>query len=163
MSAPETPPRSSGHARLDSLVGLWDTQTEVFIDALGRAVEVDGSVEKSWALGGRFLREDLAGVGEDDEPLLGLGFIGYEPHTERYEAVWMSTGACGMGVCTGRDVGDQLIFEGEEPAPDGGRRRFRAVLTIEGPDRHVLSQHFRDLRGAWALAFRIQYDRAIPG
>ena len=159
MAPEDDAPRSAGHVRLDALVGLWDTHTEIFIDALGRAVESDGSVEKTWALGGRFLREDLAGVGEDGQPLLGLGFLGYDPGEGRYEGVWLSTGAFGMGVHHGRWDGRGIVFEGEEPAP-GGRRRFRAVLHIEGPDRHVLEQSFRDLRGAWARAFRIVYTRA---
>ncbi|MCA9544845.1 MAG: DUF1579 family protein, partial [Myxococcales bacterium] len=155
-------PRSEGHRRLDALVGLWDTHTELHLEALGRAVEADGSVEKTWTLGGRFLREDLAGVGEDGEPLLGLGFLGYDPDEGRYQGVWLSTGALGMGIHHGRWDGQSILFEGEEPAP-GGRRRFRATLTIEGPDRHVLAQSFRDLRGVWAPAFRITYTRAEPG
>ena len=57
----------AGHECLGPMVGLWDTTTTRYSAGEDHPVEADGSVEKTWVLGGRFIREDLAGVGEDGE------------------------------------------------------------------------------------------------
>ena len=147
-------------ARLESLVGLWDTVTTTWMTPGARALESDGSIEKSWVLGGRFLREDLAGVGADGEPLMGLGFMGFDPDRGVYQGVWMSSGTYGMITHEGRiDDAGRIVFEGIEPAPGGGQRRFRATLTIESDQRHVLSQAFADDAGDYQPAFEIRYTR----
>lgn len=151
-----------GHARLEPLTGLWDTSTRVFADLGSRPVEVDGSVEKSWVLGGRFIREDLAGIGTDDLPYMGLGFIGYDAIRCVYQSVWMSTGSTAMSTATGTidPAGKVIVLIGEEI--DHARRaprRFRAELRIESADSHVLMQSYVGEGGIYVPGFQIQYRR----
>lgn len=163
--------RGPGHVRLDALVGLWDTHTRVFGGLGTRPVEVDGSVEKSWVLGGRFIREDLAGISNRDRPYMGLGFVGYDTARRLYQSVWMSTGGTGMVVAAGtaEDGGDGgviLTLIGDEVEAESGRlRRFRAVLFIESRDRHVLTQTYVGPDGTYGPGFEIVYTRseADPG
>ncbi|MCA9542160.1 MAG: DUF1579 family protein [Myxococcales bacterium] len=153
----------AGHARLAPLVGLWDTTTRLFGDPGARPIETDGSVEKAWVLGGRFIREDLAGVGEDDEPFLGIGFLGYDNVHHTYQSVWMSSGSTAFVIGTGTidSAGKVITLIGDE-ADAAGRaaRRFRATLTIESADRHVLAQWFVDAHGVMRPAFEISYVRS---
>lgn len=150
------------HARLDALTGLWDTTTRVFADLGTRPVEVDGSVEKSWVLGGRFIREDLAGIGTDDLPYMGLGFLGYDAVRHVYTSVWMSTGSTAMSTAAGTidAAGEVLTLVGDEVDP--GRRtlrRFRAELCIESPDTHRLTQFYAGEGGIYVPGFAIVYRR----
>lgn len=152
-----------GHARLEVLVGLWDTTTTLYGGFTGRVVESGGSVEKSWCLGGRFLREDLAGVSVDGEPYLGLGLIGHDNARDVYQGVWLGSGATGMSTFDGGwDEDDQCIrFEGWEPSPEDGQpRRFRSELRIESPDKHVLTHLVATPDGEFEPAFRIEHTRS---
>ncbi|MEZ4472272.1 MAG: DUF1579 family protein [bacterium] len=151
--------RSAGLARLEPLIGLWDTQTTRLRGSPNRLLEAEGSVEKSWTLGGLYLREDLAGVGANGEPLLGLGFLGHDAVRGRYQGAWLSTGATGLIHFHGWLEGEDLVLQGEEPDAQGITRLFRAVIVIEGPDRHTLTQSFL-VRHRWVEAFRIVYTRA---
>ncbi len=163
-SIPDPSARGPAHGRLDPLVGLWDTSTRVFGDLGTRPVEVDGSVEKHWVLGGRFIREDLAGISNRDRPYMGLGFLGYDAGRRLYQSVWMSTGSTGVVTATGtareHDGEVRLTLVGDEVDPASGRlRRFRAILRIESPDRHVLTQTYVGPDGAFGPGFEIIYTR----
>lgn len=154
--------RSEDLARLQPLVGLWDTEVKVFEGTGRRPIETDGSVEKDWVLGGRFLREDLAGVDQDGEPYMGIGYLGFDDSTATYQSVWMNTAAGGMAICRGRadHTGRVLTLEGDEPDAEGGPpRRFRATIRIESTERHVLTQDYRRPDGAWEPGFEIIYTR----
>lgn len=169
ISRPDPTVRGPAHDRLDPLVGLWDTTTRVFGDLGTRPVEVDGSVEKNWVLGGRFIREDLAGISNRDTPYMGLGFLGYDPARRLYQSVWMSTGSTGLSTAVGTISADGrvLTLVGDEVDPGTGRlRHFQAVLRIESNDRHILTQSFVDRGGVYAPGFEIVYTRtgeAEPG
>lgn len=150
------------HHRLEPLIGIWDTFTTLWVSADRRPIESDGSVEKTWTLGGRFVREDLAGVSPDGNPHLGLGFIGYDTVQKRYQGVWMNSGMSAMSHFTGQmnPTTHTITFTGEETDPAGGPpRRFRSVLTIVSPRRHQLLQSFLTEEGRWQPAFEIVYDR----
>lgn len=157
--------RGPGHARLDPLVGLWDTTTRVFGDLGTRPVEVDGSVEKHWVLGGRFIREDLAGISNRDRPYMGLGFLGFDAGRRIYQSVWMSTGSTGVVTASGTaatvDGATVLTLLGDEIEPGSGRvRRFEARLRIVSADRHVLTQTYADADGSFGPGFEIVYTRS---
>jgi len=154
----------SGHECLGPMVGLWDTTTTRHAAGEEHPVEADGSVEKTWVLGGRFIREDLAGVGEDGQPHMGLGFIGYDGVRRVYQSVWMSSTTTAMSTSTGTidESGTEITLVGEESDRIGGPpRRFTAVIRIESKDRHTITQSFVDRRGVLTPAFEIIYTRAI--
>ncbi len=155
--------RGEAHARLDPLVGLWDTSTRLFGGLGTRPVEVDGSVEKHWVLGGRFIREDLAGISNRDRPYMGLGFLGFDAARGLYQSVWMSTGSTGVTTACGAldDAGTTLTLVGDEADPVSGIvRRFHAVLRIESPARHVLTQSYVGPDGRFGPGFEIVYTRS---
>lgn len=155
--------RGPAHARLEPLVGLWDTSTRVFDDLGTRPVEDDGSVEKHWVLGRRFLREDLAGISNRDRPYMGLGFLGYDAVRRLYQSVWMSTGGTGVTTASGTidETGAVLTLVGDEIEPSTGvLRRFRAILRIESDDRHVLTQSYVAPDGVYRPGFEIVYRRS---
>lgn len=154
---------SAGHARLAPLVGLWDTTTRVFTVPDTRPVEVDGSVEKSWVLGGRFIREDLAGVSSHDMPYMGLGFLGYDNCRHVYHSVWMSTGSTSVTTASGTwdPARRRIVLTGEElDAAGNAPRRFKAVLVITSDTRHSLTQSYVGDDGVFRLGFEIVYTRS---
>ena len=153
----------SGHECLAPMVGMWDTTATRFGPGGEHPVEADGSVEKLWVLGGRFIREDLAGVGDDGQPHMGLGFLGYDGVRRVYQSVWMSSTSTAMSTSTGTidETGRVITLVGEESDRVGGPpRRFTAVIHIESGDRHTITQSFVDRRGVLTPAFEIVYTRA---
>jgi hypothetical protein len=150
-----------GHARLEALAGAWDTVTTIFFGI--KQAQSRGTATKTWVLGGRFLQEELTGVGPDGREYRGIGMLGHDNARGIYQGMWISDGMTGMTCYTGSadDSGRKLRFTGEEsdPSGQGPPRTFVSELEIDGPDTHTLTQFYVGPDGQRTRAFEIRHVR----
>jgi hypothetical protein len=135
----------AAHAKLKPLAGSWTYTGKCWMDPNKPPVELTGSIERRWILGGRFLEERVSGTGFDGQPggFEGLGLLGYDNTQQKYT----SSFACnlGTGTSTGIGVSDgpgRFTFQSTcycplSKAPVQGRD----VLRIESNDRLVLEYY----------------------
>jgi len=152
-----------GHARLEPLLGAWQTTTSMWVDPARDPLQTHGSATRSWILGGRFLQEDLSGRGPDGTPYAGRLLTGFDNGAQRYTGIWISDGATSLSPFSGRfdDASQTFVFLGDEPDPTGAgpARAFRRTLQLQ-PEGQRLTQTYRLPDGAELRAFAIDYRRA---
>lgn len=152
-----------GHARLGPLVGVWDTETHMYMAPGAEPIVTEGQAESRTTLGGRFLVEDLDGHGPDGAPYRGQSVLGFNNITGRYEGIWISDGMTPMTTYTGEmsEDGRTLVFAGTEtdPTGTGPDRTFRMERVIQGPERNTLAMHYAMPDGTQMKSFEIVYTR----
>ncbi|MCB9838428.1 MAG: DUF1579 family protein [Phycisphaeraceae bacterium] len=125
------------HERLEPLIGTWDTQTRVWFGP-GDPIVTKTRVTKEWALGGRFVLQDYAGEETSMGRFFGMGLLGYNNISKRYQSVWMDTMSTAMLIQTGDWVGEALTLVGDQHESISlGIVRVRSVTRIVSDDRHT--------------------------
>lgn len=158
---------SADHAALAGLIGQWKVTTTVWPGPGAPALTFDGTVTKSWALGKRFVREDLTSAGPGGDELRGLGFVGFDKGAGRYQGMYMATDRTGMVSYSGTaSVGKAGVvtftYEGIQSDPLGKApaMKFKMVVTVDGPDRHTLTQFYFVPGMGEVRAFQMVHTRA---
>lgn len=127
------------HEMLDFFAGTWDAQSTFWMDPDQPPMEMEGTMEFEWILGGRYLKETLKS-GFMGEPFEGLGFWGYDNTTGKFVGAWMDTMNTGIMASTGSvdESGKVFTMWGEMASPMGGTVRFRHVITIINDDEATM-------------------------
>jgi hypothetical protein len=150
------------HRKLDPLVGEWSTKTTAWMAPGAPPTVTTGCVRKSWTHNGRFVREELSGVGPDGKPYTGTGYLGFDNGTKKYQGVWMSDMMTGMIVYSGvfDPATKSIACAGQESNPmDGSVLAFRCTTVIESADRHTLTYTYVMPDGKEMKAFVIEHTR----
>jgi hypothetical protein len=129
--------RGAHHERLDGLAGKWKLAVKWRNKPNDKWAESQGVVRYEWILGRRFLREDFQ-YDTGDEKVEWLGIYGYDNFQKKYTAVWVDNGGTNTEFATGEydAQGKVLSYLGEQDdPPTGGKRSFKWLITIEGPDK----------------------------
>ena len=109
------------HKRLGHLAGKWKTSGQIFNPGQP-PVEMSGTVESSWILGGRYLQELHTGsfMGQ---PFEGRSLDGYDNITHEYFSTWVDTMGTGVMVFRGGcdDPCKVLTETAEGPDPMTGK------------------------------------------
>lgn len=129
------------HAKLQPLAGSWTYTAKFWMEPGKPPLETQGTIERQWILGGRFLEEKVSGTGFDGKPgFEGVGLVGYDKGRKHYTSSW----ACNMctGACTGQGTvdtsGTRFTFTSEAYCPLQQKVvKGREELRIEGNDRTV--------------------------
>lgn len=110
------------HKLLADLAGSWNTRGRFWMEPGKPPVEQTGRSEQKMVLDGRFLQQEFTSdmMGS---PFTGIGFTGYDNHTQKYVSTWMDT----MGTAI-------MYFEGTASA-DGGTitQTGRYDDAVQGP------------------------------
>lgn len=151
------------HRALEPMVGSWTGQVTYWPYPEAAPVTQEATAEKSWILGGRFLRiEFRSTIGE--EPFEGLALVGYDRTAERYVSTWMDSLTTGVLHLQGARAKDgTLVTEGERIEPTTGKSyRVRRVTAFDGEDAHVVS-FFDELDdGTMFKSLEIRWTRVAP-
>ena len=86
---------SEAHKVLSSLAGKWKTTSKMWHTPDTKPEESVGTTTLRMVLGGRFLENKTTGKAMG-MPFEGLGFIGYNNITKKYETLWLDNLATGM-------------------------------------------------------------------
>jgi hypothetical protein len=131
------------HRWLDPLVGSWTV--DLRWQGAGRVeTHVTGTSENRWILDGRFLMcESTAGDGPSR--IDGTTIYGFDNRLKKYFALRLSN----LATYTMQPSGSYdpathsfLLSGKERDEVTGGVLVYRELLSVEGPDRHVLRVYF---------------------
>lgn len=159
MAAP-----TAHHERLTPFVGTFKSVVKIWMGP-GDPFVSTGTVVNSWALGGRFLRQDYLGdpsPGAQPFPdFAGHGYWGYNKNTSQFEGFWIDTASTVMQheIGTVDDSGKVWTMNGEIVGSDGETTTKRSIITLVDEDHHQIETYFtkgdQEFKG-----MEIQYARA---
>jgi hypothetical protein len=128
------------HAKLDRLAGKWTYTGKCWMMPDQPPMEMKGTVQRKWILGGKFLEERISGTGFGDGKFESFGLFGYDKGTKKY--TW--TFACNMGTGASNGVGAEdaegkLVYHATCFCPMEQKViTARDEIRFEGKDKVVL-------------------------
>lgn len=165
-----------GHAALAPLAGTWRVQIGIYA-TLGRSAAAppitsdDLVTSRQWVAGGRYLEDTTEGTLVTSR-YWRRGWLGYDNMAARYEWVTIDEANAGMmrylsrtgsGPQTRIDLLGTFVDQGVAGEAFVGKTvPMRTVISIEGPDRHVIELYFTPPGRKEALATRAVYTRTAP-
>ncbi|QNN46552.1 DUF1579 family protein [Thermomonas brevis] len=154
------PAADPGLRRLDMLIGHWEVKQTLWT-APGQPPAVDaGRATFAPVLGGRHLRQELHI--DAATPFDGLGYLGYDGASGRYESLWMDVNFDGAIVARGGFDAEtsSYTFLGRvpDPAHPGGTSPLREVVRLVDTD-HFSHEYYERRDGRETLAVRLEYTR----
>jgi hypothetical protein len=84
------------HQALNPLAGNWKTVTKMWMGP-GEPEVSNGTCERSWALGGRFLVSNYKGT-FSGKPFEGMELLGYDLRKQQYVSTWIDNMGTGFSV-----------------------------------------------------------------
>ena len=149
------------HELLEQMAGSWNMTIEYRMTSETPVVESQGTCERKWILGKRFLLEEFDG-GSLGLPFQGLAIYGYDSFEKKYTSMWVDTMSTAittnLGTC---EDGCKLIkFVGRHGDPwTGTVRPSHGVTRFVDDRRHVLELHEPDSSGKEFKILEIVYTR----
>jgi Protein of unknown function (DUF1579) len=137
------------HKRFDALAGKWKLAVKWRNTPDAKWTDSKGKAEYKWILGRRFLMEELQ-YDMGDQSMEWVGIYGYDNYQKKYTAVWVDNMGTNTELADGRydPKGKVFNFAGEQDdPPTGGKRKFKWVITVEGPDKVRFDSHDQDPKG----------------
>jgi len=128
------------HRLLDRMAGKWKTSVKYQMTADAPVVESEGSCERKWILGNRFLQEEFDG-GDLALPFQALAIYGYDRFEKKYTSAWVDslTTAITTYLGTCKDPCDVITFLGQHGDPWTGKKRpSRGVTTFVTDKKHTV-------------------------
>lgn len=127
------------HAALEHAVGLFEVKVSHWMNPGQPPQVTDGVSRNSWVLGRRFVEAKYEGMFMG-APLVGIGYTGYDNAAGKYIGWWADNmGTAFMNLVGVATPPDAFTFTVTSSDPMSGKSiTFRQVLTIKGPDQHVI-------------------------
>lgn len=148
--------------RLEALAGTWATTIKFWEGGEeAPAVELSGTAERKWILGGRYL-EEITENATPDGVFQGRGYFGYNRAQGLYEFAWISTEDIEITLERGRidPETNALVLKGGYIDVLSGFYIMRtSEFLIESPDRHVMTVFLTDVDGRSYKEFEIVFTR----
>ncbi len=149
------------HQVLRRLVGSWKTAIKYRMNSESPVVESEGTCERKWILGNRFVLEEFDG-GNLGMPFQALAIYGYDTFEKKYTSVWVDTTSNAMtrsfGIC--QDECKVITFTGRHGDPwSGSMRTSRGVTRLVDDNKHVLELYEPDSTGTEFKVLEITYTR----
>ena len=119
-----------------------------------------GSSEQKMLLGGRFLQQEFAGE-MMGSPYNGIGFTGYDNHTQKYVSTWMDSMSTGIMVfegtagADGRTITQTARFED----PVRGPVQWRSVTKMVDDKTMLFEMYITGKSGKEEKMMEITYTR----
>lgn len=147
------------HESLKSLAGSWKTETKSWMGP-GEPQVSQGTSEKAFILGGRFLEEKFNGnfMGS---PFAGFGLTGYDLLRKEYVGMWVDTWSTSIMTTRGQADAAGRKFESKSTFMDPmtkGEKTVRMITQIVDHDTHVFT-FFDSIEGMEVKAMEITYRR----
>jgi hypothetical protein len=150
------------HDWMKALEGTWQTEIKATWPGAPEQVQL-GVCKRRMELGGRFLMTEYDGRWEG-KFFRGVGSLGYNNVTRRFEQTWMDTMATGTMMTTGTAdaSGKVLTLTGEFAMAEGMTVKSRQVFTIVSPDKHT-EVFYHTMDGQEMKVMEITYVRGAGG
>ncbi|AKT43488.1 DUF1579 domain-containing protein [Chondromyces crocatus] len=165
LTLEESQAERGAHHRLALMVGEWEGTTRVWFqpDEVADESPCRGTIRS--ALGGRFVVHEYEGAFQG-KPLSGIAIHGAHLDEARYETAWVDSMHNGTAIMfsvgeAGSTSGDFRVL-GSYGDGQGNRYGWRTEITVDGPDRLVIT-HFNVLPdGTEAKGMETDYRRRAP-
>lgn len=144
-------------AELDWMVGQWKADMRWEASSMGPAGQSTGTETVEEGPGGQSHLSDFKGEIEG-QPFEGHGVTSYDPQAQRYVTVWTDSMVPGVMVLEGKKRGEDLVFEGKAPGPEGKLIKHRSTLSDMSEDSYRMTME-RQENGKWVKSFTIDYTR----
>ena len=134
----------AAHKGLDPLVGEWDAEVKMWMDAAAPPNVSKATAKSTWVMGGRFVQQEFNGefMGK---PFRGMSFTGHDNTRQKYNSFWIDDVSTGMFTSEGKagEGGKVITFEGTYSCPETGEthRLGKQVVRIVSRDKHVYEMH----------------------
>lgn len=156
------------HAKLKPMAGKWTYITKMRMTADQPWMESTGKAEFKWAVGGRFLMQEIKGnPGPMDAmmggPFEGFGMGGYDNKTKKYFSIWTDNMGTGFmeswGTCD--ESGKTFTYTGECDCPFSGKKEpVKTVTKIVSNDKMVFEMHGKGPDGKEFQNLEVTYTRS---
>ena len=149
------------HKLLGKMAGSWNMAVKYRMSADSPVVESQGTSERKWILGNRFVLEEFDG-GSLALPFKGLAIYGYDAFEKKYTSVWVDTTNTAMTTSAGTCQEDckVIAFVGRHGDPWSGiKKPSRGVTRLVSDDRHVLELYEPGAGGKEFKVLEIVYTR----
>lgn len=132
------------HKALQPLIGRWEGTVKFWMAPDTEPQEFKGTIEREWALDGRYIFEHVTSQMPDGSTFKGMGIIGYNTVENVYESVWLENQSTYMSFMSGKMDPEKhtMSFKGKILDPMTGKRNTnRDTMDISNPKRHVSVGH----------------------
>jgi Protein of unknown function (DUF1579) len=151
---------SAQHQKLQPFVGDWNVTVRFWTNPSQPPAELNGTVERKWIMGGRFIQESVKGE-YHGKTFEGLGLLGYDNAQKKFTAVRVC-GLCGtishdLISCDGS--GTRFVCATEECCPLSGQKvQGRNEILVESKDR-IVTNIYKTIEGEEAKVMEIVSTR----
>lgn len=150
------------HQMLASIAGDWTYKARMWMNPTAPPTESTGTVSYTSLFGGRYVqgqyRGDMMGM-----PFEGLGLMGYDNTTGRFQASWIDSMDTMIMYMTGQydPVAKTITYTGQmdDIVKPGTKVNVRQVIRLVSPDSHVM-EWYETRNGREAKTMEIVYNRA---
>ena len=149
------------HRVLARMLGSWNMAIEYRMNADAPVVTSEGTCQRKWILGKRFVLEEFDG-GSLALPFQGLAIYGYDSFEGKYTSVWVDTmnTAITTSVGTCQEPCQVVDFVGRHGDPwTGTKRPSRGVTRFVNDNEHVLELYEPGSDGKEFKILQIVYTR----
>ncbi|HUU84721.1 MAG TPA: DUF1579 family protein [Phycisphaerae bacterium] len=149
------------HQLLARMTGSWSMAIEYRMNADSPVVTSQGTCQRKWILGDRFVLEEFDG-GSLALPFQGMAIYGYDSFEQKYTSIWVDTTntaiTTSLGTC--QDTCDLIRFQGRHGDPwTGVKRPSRGATRFVTADQHVLELYEPGADGKEFKILQITYTR----
>ncbi len=132
------------HAELMKSAGTWTVEAKYWMQPGAEPTQSKGTAVFTALFGGRYLRLEYEGD-FDGQPFRGIGCMGFNNATKKYEDVWIDSHSTGTMLTTGTETepGKVWTFAGSCAGPGGKEMKMRNVMKKISGDR-MLVESFCD-------------------
>ncbi len=136
------------HAQLLRAVGSWTVEGKIWMEKGNAPLTTSGKAVFTSVFDGRYVRQEyecsMAGM-----PYGGIGYVGFDNASRRYQQTWLESNGTGILVLTGAETapGKEWTFSGTRSGPGGKPCKQRVVVKYVGDDKQVIEGYADDGRG----------------
>ena len=148
------------HRMLAEMAGSWSVKSRWWMDPNEPPMESEGSSEQKMILDGRFLHQEFSGdmMGS---PFAGIGFTGYNNHTEKFVSTWMDIMGTGIFYFEGSagPGGNTITQTCSYDDPVRGPLKWRHVTRIVDHNHLKFEMYTTDMSGKEGKMGEMSYTR----
>jgi hypothetical protein len=157
--APAGSAPSAQMQQLASMVGRWQVRQSLWSEPGGAPAIDRGSAVFALVLNARHLRQELV-IASKQGTFEGVGYLGYDEASGRYDSLWMDVNFSGVILAHGRYEHGAYEFTGTVPDADHPEhpRPLRQVIEVQDAD-HFTTRYYEQHDGSEMLAVKLEYSR----
>lgn len=148
------------HAALNPLAGSWKTVTKMWQNPAGDPTTSEGTCDRNWVMGGRYLVANYKGV-MGGMPFEGMEVLGYDNMKKQYVSSWVDNLGTGIVLSQGTAMDPathSFTLTGSMTDPMGNSSTMREVTSIVDGNTYTMTMFAND-RGQDAKMMEITFSR----